>query len=86
MYEEDSGEDNRESVWHSSNKEYTSRTQAGNKKEERAYKTIGGHKDLGWYKRAKIRVNRMKLQERKRKELKLITGMKIGKWREVAFV
>ena len=35
MYEEDSGEDNRESVLHSSNKEYTSRTEAGNKRKER---------------------------------------------------
>ena len=44
MYEEDSGEDDIEGVWHSSNKEYTSRTEKCNKKEERAYKTIGGHK------------------------------------------
>ena len=39
--------------------------------------------DLGRYKREKMRVNRMKLQEQKRKELKLIIAMKIGKWREV---
>ena len=39
--------------------------------------------DLGGYKREKMRVNRMKLQEQKRKELKLIIAMKIGKWREV---
>ena len=39
--------------------------------------------DLGRYKRAKIKVNRMKIQERKRKELKLITGMKKGNRREV---
>ena len=68
---------------HSSNKEYTSRTEAGKKKKRGLIK---GHEHLGRYKRAKMRVNRMKLQERKRNELKLITGMKIGKWREVAFV
>ena len=39
--------------------------------------------DLGRYKRAKIKVNRMKIQEQKRKELKLITGMKKGNRREV---
>ena len=39
--------------------------------------------DLGRYKREKMRVNRMKLQEQKRKELKLIIAMKIGKWTEV---
>ena len=39
--------------------------------------------DLGRYKGAKMSVNRMILQERKRKQLKLITGMKIGKRREV---
>ena len=39
--------------------------------------------DLGRYKKAKMRVNKLKVQERKRKELKLITGMKKGNRREI---
>ena len=35
MYEEYGGEENNECVRHSSNKEYTSRTEAGNKKKKR---------------------------------------------------
>ena len=38
---------------------------------------------LGKYKKAKMRVNKLKVQERKRKELKLITGMKKGNRREI---
>ena len=39
--------------------------------------------DLDRYKKAKRRVNKLRVQERKRKELKLITGMKKGNRREI---
>ena len=57
--------------------------QAIKEKREGLYNVRRTLEDLGRYKGAKMSVNRMISQERKRKQLKLITGMKIGKRREV---